>query len=178
VDRSPGHELALLACLRIGRLYLEDNDPVGATRPLRRAMAAAPQSGTLAGAAVTLAAACLLTDNPRAARAALREARDSLTAEPYRGTAAFLDALARYRLLPESRRGHRESGEVLAAILAFREPAVLGPAGALLIGRAYGDLGMAEEMAATYETALRTLDCPLSQELTADLAEHLYRTGR
>jgi tetratricopeptide (TPR) repeat protein len=178
VDRSPGHELALLACLKIGRLYLEDNDPAGATRPLRRAMAAAPQSHTLAGAAVTLAAACLLTDNPRAARAALREARDSLTAEPFRSTAAFLDALARYRLLPETRRGNRESGEVLAAILAFRQPTILGPAGALLIGRAYRDLGMVEEMAATYETALQKVDCPLALEMTADLADYLYRTGR
>lgn len=177
-DRAPGHELAPLAYLKIGRTYLDDDDPVGATRPLRRAMTAAPGSETLAAAAVTLAAACLLTDNPRAARAALREARGALDAEPFHSPAAFLDALARYRLLPESRRGSRQSGELLAALLAARDTNLLGPTGARLVGRAYRDLGMAEEMAATYEKALRGLDGPVALAMTADLAEHLYRTGR
>ena len=38
VDRAPGHELAPLAYLRIGRMYLNEGDPEHAVPPLRRAL--------------------------------------------------------------------------------------------------------------------------------------------
>jgi tetratricopeptide (TPR) repeat protein len=178
VDRAPGHELAPLAYLRIGQLYLEESEPELAIVPLRRAISSSVGSPTQPAATVALGVAYLLTENPRAANAILLENRLVIGQPPYRAVAAFLDALARYRGTVAARQVQREASGLLAALLAVREDPLLGPAGKLLVGQAYRDLGMGEQMVAFYENALRELRGPLAAEMTFILAEALYTADR
>ncbi len=135
VDRAPGSELALLSYLQIGRLHLNENDPAAAIRPLRRAMSASSESDTRLVAALLLAAAQISTDSPRVAHATLTQMGDASNREPYRRAAALLDALARYRAQPDPRKAIQEAGNLLGAIVTYREEPILGPVGVLVAGR-------------------------------------------
>jgi len=171
-DQAPGHALASAAYLRIGRVYLENDAVELALRPLRRAFGASAGSAERPIAALTLAAAYLLNNNPRAANATLVEARSQVTQEPYLPMAAFLDSLARYRAVVDRRLGEREASELLAALLLVRENQYLEPVGSLLLGEAYSQLGMMEQMAAVYEKALPGVRGPLAAQMTYALGEY------
>ncbi len=177
-DRAPGHELAPLAYFRIGQLHLEDGETELAILPLRRGVSSSAGSPTQPAAALALAEAYLLTDNPRAAGAVLLENRAVVSLPPYRAVAAFLDALARHRGTADRRQAQREAGGLLGAVLAVQDDTALGPAGKLLVGQAYRDLGMAEQMSVFYEHALRGLRGPLAAEMSYILAESLYTADR
>jgi tetratricopeptide (TPR) repeat protein len=175
IDRSPGSDLALLAYAQIGRGHLEESNPAAAIRPLRRALGEAQGSRTSPAVALLLAAALLMTDAPRPAYSTLAALGPILQDEPYRRPAALLDALARYRCRPSSSQATREAGDVLAALLVYREEPVLGKIGVLLAARAYRDLGLPEEMAILYERVSFDRNSPLGQEMTADLAEYHFQ---
>ncbi len=177
VDRAPAHELTPLAYLRIGRLYLEEGDPQQALSPLRHALRSGPGSLAHAAAAITLAAAYLLTDNPRAANTILLQHRELVSQEYYRNAAAFLDTLARFRAVTDRRQRQREASDLLAALLTVRGDPLLGPTGLVLMGQAYRELGMQEEMVRVYEKALPDLRGPLASELSLSLAEAWYGRG-
>jgi TolA-binding protein len=171
-DRAPGHELAPLAYLRVGQLYLEQYDPEHALVPLRRAVAVSTGSQVQGASIVTLAAASLMLDNPRAAMATLLQNRSGVNREPYRTMASFLDSLARCRVTKDRKELRRESSVLLGALLAVQEGRALGPVGKLLVGQAYRELGMSEQMAAVYEKALHDLRGPIAAEMTYSLADY------
>jgi tetratricopeptide (TPR) repeat protein len=177
-DRSPGHELAPLSYLKIGRLFLEENDPTAALRALRRAQSAVPGTPTHAAAALLLAAAHLMTNNPRAAHAALAEDEEALNRPPFRQAAAVLDGLARYRAVSDPKKAMREASELLTALMSYREDSVLGPVGLVLAGQGFRDIGMNEEMTAVYQKALPTMHGGLALEMSADLADHYFTLGQ
>src|SRR5262249_53098979 len=129
------------------------DDAKEALGPLRQAVASANGSAIQPVAVLTLAAAYLLTDNPRAAHAVLLDNREQVMQEAYRPTAAFLDSLARHR--GDFKIGPPEAGGLLAALLAVGDEPVLGPAGRLLMGQAFRELGMTQQMADLYESALK-----------------------
>ncbi len=174
-DRAPGSELALLAYLQIGRQYLDENDPNAAMRPLRRALGAPPGSAKRPAAALMLAAASLLTDNPRAAYTTLAEIGAGLNEEAFRRPAALLDALSRYRAGGDSREAVNELADLLAALLDYREEEpILGTAGLLLAGRAYRDLGMIPEMVGLYERSGQKTESVVRQEIAVELGEFYF----
>ena len=178
VDRAPGGDLAQLAYVQIGRIYLEEADPGAAVRSLRRGLMLASAPETRATAGLMLAAAALLNDSPRSAYSALAEMGPAGNDEPFSRPAALLDALARYRLQRDPRKAGREAGDVLAALLNFREEPVLGQVGVLLAGRAYRDLGLGDAMAVLYDRSARDRTGPLVLEMTADLAEYHFQSGQ
>lgn len=178
VDRAPAHELAPLAYWRIGRLYMEAGEPEQALSPLRRALHNGTGSPAQAAAAVTAAAAHLLTDNPRAANAILRQHRELVNRDSYRNSAAFLDTLARFRAATDRRQRQREAVDLLAALLAVRDDPLLGPGGLALMGQAYGEMGMQEEMGRMYQKALKKLHGPLAAQLTLALAEEYWASEK
>lgn len=178
VDRAPAHELAPLAYWRVGRLYLEEGEAEQALSPLRRALHSGTGSSALAAAALTMAAAHLLTDNPRAANAILNEHRERINQDSYRNAAAFLDTLARYRAATDRTRRQRESADLLASLLTVHDDPLLGPEGLVLMGQAYGELGMQEEMARVFEKALKKLHGPLASQLTWALAEAYWSANK
>jgi TolA-binding protein len=185
VDRAPAHELAPLAYWRVGRIYLEEGEPEQALSPLRRAGSLPSgvwgQGGAWsaqAAAALTSASAYLLTDNPRAANAVLRENREVVNHDRYRNAAAFLDTLARFRTATDQRRRQREAVDLLAALMAVHDDPLLGPEGLALMGQAYRELGMYQEMTRFYQKALKRLRGPLAIKLTLELADELWAADK
>lgn len=182
VDRAPGHELAPLAYWRVGRIFLEEGEAEQALSPLRRACSfpggSKGGSPAQAAAALTTAAAHLLTENPRAANAILREHRELISRESYRNAAAFLDTLARFRAATDRRQRQREAVDLLSVLLTVPDDPLLGPEGLALMGQAYRELGMQEEMARFYQKALKKLRGPLATKLTLELAEEHWSAGK
>lgn len=178
VDRAPAHELTPLAYWRIGRLFLDEGDPVQALSPLRRALGGVPGSPARAAATLTIAAAHLLNDNPRAAHAVLLEHRQLVAEEHYRPAAAFLDTLSRFRAAVDRRQRQREAGDLLAALLAVRDDPLLGYGGMILAGQAFQELGMREEMIRSYEKVLPYLRGQLATELSLSVAEAYWAADK
>lgn len=178
VDRAPAHELAPLAYWRVGRSYLEEGEAEQALSPLRRAVYNSPGSSAQAAAAVTSAAAHLLTDNPRAANAVLRENRELVNRGSYRNAAAFLDTLARFRAATDRRVRQREAVDLLGVLLTVPDDPLLGPEGLALMGQAYRELGMHQEMTRFYQKALKRLHGPLASKLTLELAEEHWAADK
>ncbi len=177
-DRDPSGRLAPLAFLHIGRLYAEDANPALAARALRRVQNG--ESGILerTSAALLLAAAELLDDNPRAAHAAIAAVQNRAGEEPFNRPAALLDALARHRAITDPERRQHAAGDLLEALLAYREEQLLGAVGLMLAGQAYRDLDLGDEMAAMYERAQPRVSSTLAMAMKADVAEHLMASGK
>jgi tetratricopeptide (TPR) repeat protein len=178
VDRAPAHELAPSAYWRIGRSHLEEGEAEQALSPLRRAVHNGSGSPAQAAAVLTIAATHLLTDNPRAANAVLCEHRELVSRDSYRNAAAFLDTLARFRAAADRRRRQREAADLLAALLTVRDDPLLGPEGLALMGQAYRELGMQEQMTRLYQKALTKLRGPLASKLTLELAEEHWMADK
>ena len=160
-----------MAYWRVGRIYLDEGDAEQALSPLRRALRSGPGSPAQAAAVITIAAAHLLTDNPRAANAVLLEHRELVNQDRFRAATVFLDTLARFRAATDHRQRQREAGDLLATLLMAQGDPILGPSGLVLMGQAYQELGMLTEMVRVYEKALPNLRGPLASELTLALAE-------
>jgi len=177
-DHAPGHELAPLALLQVGRTFLLEGAPEQAVKPLADALAVSAGTPTQPAAALTLAAAYLLTGKPQLASRTVREHREPIGQPPYRATGIFLDAYGQL-LAVKGKASAREASELLAALWAVeqREP-VLGPVGPLLIGRAYGDLDQLDEMIAVYQKALPRAKGPLAAEMSYAVAEDLYQRNQ
>ena len=85
----------------------------------------------------------------------------------------FLDTLARFRAATDRRQRQREAGDLLTALLMAHGDPLLGPSGLVLMGQAYQEMGMHEEMVRVYEKALPKLRGPLASELS-----WLWHAGR
>jgi len=75
------------------------------------------------------------------------------------------------RLALERPQARRDAGDVVAALLAVADDPALGPPGRLLMGHAYRELGMIEELVATYEKALPEAHGLLAAEMACTLAD-------
>ena len=156
-------------------MFLLEGEPEHAISPLRRALAGSPGSNSQPAAVLTLAAAYILNGNFRLANVILGDYHKTLGQQPYNTTGIFLGAYAHYLAQDEQRRqGTRQGSDLLAALWGVTEERVLGPVGKLLIGRAYRDLGLNEEMAAVYQKALPRSKGPLAAEMAYVLAEDLF----
>jgi len=178
VDHAPGHELATLALLHIGRIHLNQGEFRQALTPLRRAVAGAGAE-VLPTAAITLAAAYLAVDKTADANALLLRQRGRLGDKAYRPAAAFLDAYARFRMAVARKETRREPADLVAALLAVRKDTILGLFGKYLAGKAFRDLGMWDEVVRTYDKlaekrASGPAPNPLFREITFYLAEAQY----
>jgi tetratricopeptide (TPR) repeat protein len=178
VDRDPAHELACRAYVQIGWTHLLEGQLADALFPLRRALGIAPASPSHPEAAVTLATALLLNGDAREANTVMASNQEQVNREPWRTTAAFLDALARFRVAVEAKNARLESGDLLAALLAFQKRPALGPHGQLLAGRAFQDLAMTQQMAKVYDKALATATGLVAEEMTFGLAEYHLGEGK
>lgn len=176
IDHSPRHELAAAAYLRIGQMYLDVGNYQQALQPLRQAIKGSLGGAYEPAAVVHLAAAHLLAGDPHSANATLRAHREPAGRPPLRNTAAFLDALSRFRTTRPSRTA-TEGGDLLSALLALPEESLLGTPGMLLHGQAYRDMGMADKMAEVYRRALKKNRGALLDEMSFALAHQLYSNG-
>ncbi|HYV37904.1 MAG TPA: tetratricopeptide repeat protein [Gemmataceae bacterium] len=177
LDRDPGHELAPRALVQIGWTFLTDGQPLEAIFPLRQAVGMAQAPPADAEAVIALGTAYLLNGNALEANTILSEGRKQINRDPWRITAAFLDALARQRVAATGKKSRMESADLLAALLAFQNRPALASIGQLLAGQAFKELGMPQQMAKVFEDALGSAKGPVAAEMTYCLAEHHWSEG-
>jgi len=181
-DGVPGHKLSPLAFCQIGRTHLEEGEPQKAIAPLRHAVSANIDPNSRAVAVVYLALAHLLTDELRETGVSILRYRDAFEhpARPrYRNAAAFLNSYARYQLLTRGDKRWEEALFLVRSLMALgQDYQWLGAPGALVVGRAYRDLGLTDKMANVYRKALEgTPSSPLSREIRYVLADYSYSSG-
>lgn len=179
VDISPIHPLAPLAYLYVGRMHLDDYELERAIPPLRRSASMAADSETRAAATVEAATAMLLAKSWRAAHTLLAEQRGAIDQPFYRDAAAFLETYARFHLPSGRKRSQQEAQALVSALVGLKTGATLPAAGVLLVGDAYAELGLDEQMATTLEQALkRGVSKPIAHEISCELAEFSHLAGR
>lgn len=179
IDTSPAHPLASLAHLFVGRIHLDECDPEGAIAPLRRAVSIAAGTTAQSAAVIDLATALMLAESWRSAAAVLAEHRSVIDQPEYREVAAFLATYARYRTLADRKQVHREGQLLVSSLMGIKASSPLAPCGVLLVGRAYAALGLNEQMAETFERALKSgVSKPIAHEISFELAEFAHLSGK
>lgn len=183
VDGSPSHPLTPFAFLSIGRLYLDAGQGPESILPLRRAFSNRSPSELRAAGLLHLALGHILSGHHRDAVNVLFENRGLVQPSPqYRNLAAFLLSYARLKTIdPDTDKYERESKFLLRALLSIEEDrGWLGPAGRLVIGRAYQQLEMYDEMAGIFTESLETASPPqaFALEMKYWIGEHAYRNNR
>lgn len=158
IDLLPGNELAPYAWLQLGRLYLESGQPVQALVPLRRGVASSLGSPIYPELVLTLAATAMLLEDPKNVRLILSTNRKQLKREEvHQQLAGILDSYATWLIHNKARpvTHSRITQNLLTSLFAYNgSDPVLGPIGAILVGKAYHDLGLDPQMATTYEREL------------------------
>ena len=178
VDQSPGHDIAMRARIRIGRLYLEEENNIEAITHLRRARNLGPQSPYLPETILALAVAHLKNGEPEAARNLLSKDRALFQKDAGKSEFAFLDTLAAYAIAKESPTAKRQASELLGALLRDAETTRLGAVGHLLFAQAYVELGFTEPAESWIRKAAKLPTGPLRPAIDFALAELLTKQDR
>jgi tetratricopeptide (TPR) repeat protein len=179
IDSARGQSLEAVGYTYLGKLFLEAWQLDNATRHLARGLSLARDPETERVAAVTLAAAYLLSGNTQTANQTLHDHRTVLNEEPSLSQAAFLSALARYRVagtsLDEVQRGRQ-----LANALGSVEPGrFFSDAGILLIAQAYQEIGLTDQQEFMLRSGLESMPpSVMRQEVQMSLARHLQDAVR
>jgi len=181
-DGAPGHSLNSLAFYRLGRAYMDEGASEKAAAPFRHAVSARAGGDLRAAAAVQLALAHLQSDEIHDAADALLRHRDAF--EPpaparYRNAAAFLASYTRFQTLTEENQRQEEAFYLVRSLMTVTQDYQwLGMSGALVIGRAYRDLGLSDRMAIVYGKAMEEYPAsPLAREIQYALADDAYSLG-
>jgi tetratricopeptide (TPR) repeat protein len=169
LDLAPGHELAPLALLHIGRSCLEEGDHKRGLALLRRGQAIAVGAECQPRLTLTLAAGLLLADEPRAAHDVLLGHRPQFKDEAVRTTVALLDAMARYRAARVQGPARPEAADLIAALTQHRDANLLGPIETYLCCRAFRELGLWDHIASSCEKALPETQGPMAAALAVML---------
>jgi tetratricopeptide (TPR) repeat protein len=175
IDHAPGHELALRAQCRIGMLCLEEENVKEAIVHLRRAQPTAPMSAYHPLATLTLAAAYLEQGQPENTRTLLAQHRSILRTDPYKPTAAFLDAYAQFRLTKSTQQNRRLASELLGTLWRDQDQTLLGSLGNGLIAQAYRDLGFWDQAERLLRRTLAQTKGPFVSPLEYLLGDTLLR---
>ncbi len=178
VDHAPGSEFALRAHLRLGLLCLEEENSKEAIFLLRRTEKLAPHSGHHPIASLTLAAAYLTHGEPHQVHAILERNRRVMNQPPYKGQAAFLDALARYYTAKGTPAHRREAADVLKTLWQMVDPTLLGPIGYCLAAEAYDEVGFPDQAERLLRQAATHTQSPMMPLVDLKLGAILLKQGQ
>jgi tetratricopeptide (TPR) repeat protein len=154
VHGAPGHELHTRTTILLGRMLMDRGDYREAAFQLQRASGARIPPADQAIASVYLGMAHLMQDKPREAAEALFEDKPHFEDRSVRNAAAFLTALARYRVLTGAQQ-EREAVFLYRSLVAIESDAEwLGSPGQLLIGQALREMGLGDRMVELYARSL------------------------
>ncbi|MEK6257849.1 MAG: tetratricopeptide repeat protein [Planctomycetota bacterium] len=175
VHGAPGHELHTQSTILLGCLLLDRGENREAAFQLQRAAGARIPPEDQALAAVYLGIAHLMQDQPREAAEALFADKPHFEDRSVRNAAAFLTALARYRLLTGVQQ-EREASFLFRSLVAIESDAEwLGPTGQLLIGKALHELGLADRMVELYSRSLEhQMPANIANEMKFAIAEQRH----
>lgn len=132
---------------RIARLALARGEFAEARHAASRSARLASDDTARRGAALALATAYLLEDNPWAANQVIFESRDLLGDSPVAAEAAFLGSYSRYLGSQTTVAKNKEEPRLLAALTASALGPGLTPAGASLVSDAWRRLGFNDRAA-------------------------------
>lgn len=149
VDQAPAGRLQPIAFLYLGRLYLEDDQAKRAIRPLTRSLASAQDDALRATAAIALASAYLLLENPHAANRILMTHRSAFGQGPHYDQAALLAALARHQAASTAGQVERKGRPLLDAATHVEGGDFFGAYGFVILAEAYQRLGLFEAVQST-----------------------------
>lgn len=169
LDRRAEPKWVDLAYWWIARTHLDAGEFDAAVPFLKRARNGSAPSATGAATLGLGVAHFLNGDNP-AARAVLRGVRWDPDREPI---AQWLNAVLLYRAAPTAGRAERVA---IASRLA-RDGETFGPAGTLLAGRIYAEIGRHEEMIRVYDGVVETAHARLAAEMTFSVADRMSRVA-
>ena len=176
IDSGGAPDIASVAYLYVGRLLIDAEQPRRAITPLIRATKWAPGSKVRAKSVLCLAAAYLLYGNPRGANNVLMDFRTDVKSQA--GEAAFLSALARYRVANSPSRRFTEGQALLAAVDPVNPEGFFGRYGWYLCGSAYEELLLPEIAVDVYQQAFDLLERPPYHDAVAfALAKCLADSG-
>jgi tetratricopeptide (TPR) repeat protein len=116
VDSMPGHPLEAAAYLYVGRIHLETGNFRNGVMPLIRGLSLAEGTELEGTAALLLASAYHLLENPTRANTVLIDHRPALHGPATRDPAAFLAGLIRFQNTREPRIKNREGGTLIASL--------------------------------------------------------------
>jgi tetratricopeptide (TPR) repeat protein len=165
IDRAPGTQWADLCWWWIARSHLDVGDTASARKPLQHAQEG--KSKSVAAAADLGMIACALLEGEE------DEAREILSShrvhngESHAAVAEFFDALLRYRSKPSESRGDK----VADTLVGIGEGRLLGPAGYLLAGQVYREIGRFDHSAGVYDAARELTRGPVAVRMTFEAAE-------
>lgn len=173
IDQSPGHEFALYSRIRIGQLYLYEDEARQAIAHLQQAHAFAKGSPHEPLATLALAAALLHDEQIDVARKVITQHQAALQQEPFVATASFLDRYLNYRLAKRAGEAaivKREAGRLIDVLWRNKDDSRLGAYGQLLIARAYHELEFVDQAELAARQALAAAWGPLKQSAEYQLA--------
>ena len=156
VDHARGHAIEPIAYLYLGESFLEAHETDTAIKHLVRAVSLAHDPAILRLSALTLSSAYLLAGNPQAANMILMDQRDSFDAEPCRSNGLFLSSLARFRAAAIPTERLRRGRNLTSAIAEVEPSRFFSFAEPVLLGQAYSEIGMPNQMQEVYAAAIRT----------------------
>jgi len=158
IDSSGGlTDVRIASYIFHSRILLEDNKGKMAVQSMMRGLSLSKGSELEPFAALQLASAYLMQNNPQGANAVLMERREELADGPGRKGAAFLSGLARFRAAVLADRREREGVEVVSALTEFDASGYCGGHWAVLVAGACEELGLSRESTDAYVLALRKL---------------------
>ncbi|MFO0969996.1 MAG: tetratricopeptide repeat protein [Gemmataceae bacterium] len=176
MDQAPSHPQALLACLRLGRMSIEEGEAAQAIALLKRGVAHAHDDASRPPLVTTLAIAYVLDDDLPNLKTLLGRHRDVLQDDLHAPFGNLLTAYARFRDA-KTKKSVADSHDLLYSLLALRKDNPLGPLGLYVAGLGYSDLALWPQAAAAFKEILPATKGPLQHEAALRLAEALLRQG-
>lgn len=178
VDQAAGKKIESVAYYLLGLLDLEDFRPPEATRHFGRALSLSKDDRLRTRAALDMAAAQLIADNPKAANAVLTEYRGLIRVEPVRPPAVFLNAYARFQAAANSQQRIDEGQDLVASIAHVQPRDFDRSIGIFLLGSALQELGYDDQAEQVYAAVIPAPDHELRSRIIFRMAETTANNGR
>lgn len=175
-DLSRRKELESVSYAYLGRLFLDDGRVDEAIRELNRALQG---NSAIPEAAITLAAAYLLIENPETANMILYKYREQVQSAGFDTQAMVVSALARLQATTNEANRVRQGRDLASALAAAEPQRFFGAIGYLVVGQGYEQIGQPGEMETVFQAAIRDLPpCILRDQMAFALANYLVEEHR
>lgn len=175
-DLSRRKELESISYAYLGRLYLDDGRVDEAIRELNRALQG---TSAIPEAAISLAAAYLLIENPETANMILYKYREQVQTSEFDTQAMVVSALARLQATSNEAARVRQGRELASALAAAEPQRFFSAVGYLIVGKGYEQIGQPGEMEAVFQSAIRDLPaCVLRDQMAYMLGEYMVDEHR
>ena len=178
VSGAPGHTLHGVALLHMGRLMLDVGQTQEAVFQLRRGTESTMAKDVRARAAVLLGFAYLAQDKFKEAGEAILVNRAFFDEPEVRNAAAFVTTFARSQVVTGVEL-ERESTFIYRSLMAIKQDEqLLSQTGLTMVGRAYFDVGLTDEMVEVYQKLLSSqITDAIKAEIRYSLANFEFSQG-